>query len=247
MTHPHIHIIGAGKLGRTLSVLLTTREISHTLHMRDFPSTLSGLIYCCVPEDAIQSVAEQLVLDQHSILLHASGSLGLEILNPHTHRIGCLHPIQSFPGPEISIPTIIPATFQCHPEEYEYLWPTIQWFAELVGFELYHYTGSRLNYHTAAVISGNFATILLHQAASLLVKEGMSLKDACQLLQPLAITSIANGHKGSLSDVLTGPIARQQDALIQTQATNLSFDKDLQDLYHLMVKIAAKSRGNSSD
>ena len=240
MTHPHIHIIGAGKLGRTLSILLSNRSITHTLHRRDFPSDLSGFIYCCVPEDMIGVVANQLQLDRQSILVHASGSMGLDVLHPHTRHIGCLHPIQSFPGPETSIPTVIPATFQCHPEDHAYLWPIIQWFANLVGFELYHYTGSRLNYHTAAVISGNFATILLHQAASLLVKEGLSLEDACRLLQPLATTSIANAHKGSLSDVLTGPIAREQQTLLQVQAQNLSFDPDLQELYNLMVKIAKR-------
>lgn len=247
MTFPHIHIIGAGKLGRTLSVQLTNREVPHTLHYRTFNKDLCGLIYCCVPEDAIADVASQLTLNPDSILLHASGSMGLEVLHPHTRRIGCLHPIQSFPGPEISIPKTIPATFQCNPAEHEYLWPTIQWFAGLLGFELYHYTGSRLNYHTAAVISGNFATILLHQAANLLVKEGLSIRDACQLLQPLATTSIANAHKGTLADVLTGPISRQQDALLETQANNLSFDPDLQALYNLMVKIAAKSQEHTTD
>ena len=70
-----IHIIGTGKLGRTLSQILHEQDIHHCVYGRTFPKKLKGLVYICVSEHSIVDVATQLVYHDDVVVLHASGSL----------------------------------------------------------------------------------------------------------------------------------------------------------------------------
>ena len=230
------HIIGQGKLGRSIAALCSKNGLAYQLWGRQDKYHLEGVVYICVPEDQISTVAQQ--IEFGPIVLHSSGSLGLEALHPH-QKIGCLHPVQSFVNPTIALPeTRIPATFQGD----ETLLKSIQPFIDACGFHIFPYHGSRLSYHTAAVISGNFATILFHQAVSLLCEEGMHFDDACALLLPLAQQSLENAPKGTLAEVLTGPIARGQYPLINTQLHNLQqHHPHLAPLYDIMTKIGLNS------
>ena len=112
--------------------------------------------------------------------------------------------------------------------------------AEQLGFTVYPFMGNRLAYHTAAVLSGNFTTILFSLAKEVLNREGYSDEMAAALLYPLADQSLSNAKHGLLKEVLTGPIARKQSSLIDAQRENLIWDTDLSDLYAQFVKLANK-------
>ncbi len=234
-----IHIIGQGKLGRSISHILKKKSIIHQFHGREFKDIRDGLIYLCLPEDIIPVVAQEIQPSPKVILFHPSGSLDIDSLHPHDN-IGCLHPIQSFAGPEINIPHPIPATFQCLPSRKDVLLPLANQFAELLGFTLFPFSGSRLSYHTAAVISGNFATIIFHQAVQILVNQGVPQQAAIELLHPLAVQSIQNASKGTLQQTLTGPVIRNQLDLLHRQKENLEQDPLLQTLYEIVVKLAQR-------
>ncbi len=235
-----IHIVGLGKLGRSLSHILTTKDIPHTVHGRDFPTVMNGIVYLCVSESALSTVATKIKYFNDTIVLHASGALGLEIFPPNASQVACLHPIQSFAGPEFDIPTEIPATLLCHPKLTSDTKNAIQEFATLCNFTVYPFVGSRLTYHTTAVLSGNCTTILFSLAKELLVQEGYTTEQASDLLYALASQSLRNAKSGDLQSVLTGPIARQQHELLERQQENLQWDPSLQDLYGAFVSVAQK-------
>ena len=230
----HITIIGTGRLGSAVSTILQQNSIPHTMLGRANTYNLTGIVYICVPENAIATVANSIVPHPNVLVLHSSGSLGPETLHKHQH-IGCLHPIQSFTLPLQEIPKIIPATFQ---GDDRYL-TFVEKFASMCNFQLYKFTGDRLAYHTAAVVAGNFATILFHSAVELLNKQGFSFEDACAILHPLAVQSITNARNGALQQVLTGPISRNQIEIIEKQLQHLhTIYPELEKVYGTCVQVA---------
>ena len=235
-----IHILGQGRLGRSLAYILSQQSIPHTIYGRSFPVNVRGLVYICVPEIAIRDVAKQLTYHKEVCVVHASGSIGLDIFPVAEANIACLHPIQSFPGPDIRIPESIPATLECGQHISQTARANILTVANLLGFTVYPFLGDRLAYHTAAVLSGNFTTILFSLAKEVLKREGYSDDMAANLLYALANQSLSNAKHGSLQKVLTGPIARGQSALLDAQQENLDWDLELSDLYKQFVKLAHK-------
>ena len=235
-----IHIIGKGRLGLSLGTILTQQSIPHSIHGRSFPSDLCGIVYICVPEVAIADVAMQIEYHPDVCVLHASGSLGLEVFPMPETNIACLHPIQSFPGPQIHIPESIPATLQCGDHISDSAQTNILSFTKWLGFTVYPFLGNRLAYHTAAVLSGNFTTILFSLAKEVLQREGYSDDMAANLLYSLASQSLSNSTHGSLKEVLTGPISRSQSSILKAQKLEFGWDPDLSDLYEQFVKLATK-------
>lgn len=215
----NITIIGTGKLGCSVSTLLKISNIPHQLLGRQDEYRCAGLVYICVPESQIALVSSK--IKGAAIVLHSAGSLDADILIPHPIR-GVLHPIMSFSDPKLALPEApIPATLsglKDHPEQAE----IVNVFAQKIGFQIYPYQGSRALYHSAAVISGNFATILLHAGATVLESQGSNYQDALSLLQPLALQSVANANKGSLSEVLSGPLARGELETLDKQIKALA-------------------------
>lgn len=231
----NITIIGKGKLGASVSALLKQSNTAHKLLGRQNEYTCSGLVYICVPESQISSVASK--IHGADIILHSAGSLDENILLPHPIR-GVLHPIMSFSDPKIAFPSFpIPTTLsglENFPAETE----IVKSFAQKIGFQLYPYQGSRALYHSAAVISGNFATILLHAGASILESQGMNYQDALNILHPLALKSVANANKGPLQEVLSGPFARGELETIHKQIEALTLiDPSLADLVSVFQRV----------
>ena len=71
--------------------------------------------YCCVSDGAVAEVAS--LIPAHADrkgsgdytndvpVLHASGALDHQVLRPH-RPAGSLHPLQSFPGPDVALPPL---------------------------------------------------------------------------------------------------------------------------------------------
>jgi predicted short-subunit dehydrogenase-like oxidoreductase (DUF2520 family) len=227
-----ITIIGKGKLGRTISYILNSKSIKHSLLGRKERYRINGLVYICVPENQIEIVAKSIT--GATVVIHASGALDLKPLDGH-ECVGILHPIMTFLGPEYDIPSIpIPATCSGDKDAI----PLITSFAKQLNFTVYPYEGSRTLYHCAAVLSGNFSTILLHSAAKVLSSQGVPYEDALQMLHPLMLQSVINAPQGILKDVLTGPLQREQTEVINKQIKALNSDSpELSTLYQSFIEV----------
>jgi predicted short-subunit dehydrogenase-like oxidoreductase (DUF2520 family) len=195
-----IAIIGAGRYGRSVSTILHSKNIPHQLVLRSQSIPIVDIYYLCVPDNQLEILVKE--IPQSGVCLHAAGSKDERILNPHPCK-GVLHPIMSFPGPEIMIPsTPIPATFTGDLEAR----PAALWLGDHLGYTLFDVSGDRALYHAAAVMAGNFATVLLRMAGDLLAECGAEEPHAS--LVPLAIQSIQSAGQYPIRHSLTGPIAR---------------------------------------
>ena len=212
-----IFIIGRGKLGTSLFSLLSRGnfDVQISAHTNIPPIiTEEDLVWLTVPDDHIAAMSRKII--RCRILIHSSGSLGLDAL--YTNKSRCIvHPIMTFSGLKHEIPSPpIPATIQCDNETDLAL---IQDICQCIGFQVYHLplTASRSMYHAAAVISGNFSMLLYEMSIQLLMKCGLSETHAKQALLPLIQQGIHNLEKNSFASVITGPSVRKDKETIEMQ------------------------------
>lgn len=208
-------IVGPGRLGRSAAQILRRNGHEFVLVGRGEPIPAAFVTWLTVPDKAVESVA--MAVPSGGVVLHASGALDHDVLRPHAPA-GSLHPLMSFPGPEIGMPeTDIPAAVSGDADAIE----AALSLADLLDFSAVRVPGNRALYHAAAVTAGNFATTLMVQAGRMLANTGLTETQARTLLAPLAITSIKNAIEHG-PDALTGPVARGDDATIETHRKALS-------------------------
>ncbi|MEQ1505080.1 MAG: DUF2520 domain-containing protein [Myxococcota bacterium] len=234
-----IAIVGRGRLGRTLAPLLSAAGHAVALRAHGDPSPLEvDAVLLTVPDAAVAEVARGIPAELP--VLHTSGALGLDPLAGHPHA-GSLHPLMTFPGPEIAVPDLagVPAAVAGDPRARA----IAEALARDLGLEPFEVPGDRRLYHAAAVMAGNFATVLLAEAAEVLAAAGVDRDRAVGLLAPLALQSIRNAVHGP-ADALTGPIARGDTRTLDAHRAALGdFGLDAtRVLYDTLVKHAVRLR-----
>lgn len=204
---PRLVLVGAGRLGRSLAALLGP-EHARLVHHTD-PVPEAEIVWLTVPDRALAAVAAQ--VPPGPLLLHAAGAAGLDVLAPHTRR-GSLHPLMTFPGPEVVLPDlhgVYAAIDAAHPDDHA----LVDALARRLGLVPVHVPGPRALYHAAAVIAGNHATVLISEAGRALAAAGLEPELARRMLAPLLHASV----EGALHDpqrALTGPAARGDTATL---------------------------------
>ncbi|MBN1335820.1 MAG: DUF2520 domain-containing protein [Deltaproteobacteria bacterium] len=196
-------ILGMGRLGRTLARLLPRAGHEVLTWQRGQAVPLGEIAWITVSDDAIAQVAR--LVPPGSIVLHSSGALGVEVLRPY-RPAGNLHPMATFPGPEVAIPDLegVPAAVAGDAEAVE----AATVLAQALGLRPVRVPGDRPLYHAASVIAGNFAAVLLAEAADLLVAAGVEAGEAAGLLLPLAHASLDHAALPGHGAAITGPFAR---------------------------------------
>ncbi|MCP4807499.1 MAG: DUF2520 domain-containing protein [Proteobacteria bacterium] len=205
-----IGILGLGRLGGTLAVLLD--EAGHTVRpwRRGQPFPECDLAWITVRDEAIGEVARS--LPAGPVVLHASGATGLEGVAHHAEH-GSLHLLQSFPGVDVAVPPLsgVPAAVAGTERARE----VARTVATSLGMEPFDVPGDRRLYHAAAVMAGNYATTLLGLASELLRDAGVDADRAPALLAPLALASLRQAAERGPAQALTGPHARGDEDVIR--------------------------------
>lgn len=228
-----LDIVGPGRLGRSLFALLSTH---HDVRLLGRGDPVEGpTVMLAVPDAAIPEAAR--TVPHGCTVLHCSGTTPFEILRPH-HPAGSFHPLMTFPGPERGIPELHDVPVALSGDEH----------AVVIGRELaatlemmaIDVPGDRRLYHAAAVMAGNFATVLLADASRALVAAGISPEDAPALLAPLALESLRSAVRVGPAQALTGPVARGDEPTLDghrdaLQAAGLS---DLISVYDALTSRA---------
>jgi len=199
-----IGIVGPGRLGSSLAHLLSHTTHQVTTFTRD---DLEGRGACevlllTVPDSEIAAAARASA--RGPVVLHCSGATPVDVLRPH-EPAGSLHPLMTFPGPELGPPDLtgVPAAVAGDPRAVDIATS----LATDLGLRPFSVPGDRRLYHAAAVMAGNFATVLLADSATTLAAAGVPEDQAAGLLLPLALASLQNAGKKPVS-ALTGPAVR---------------------------------------
>ncbi|HUC36614.1 MAG TPA: DUF2520 domain-containing protein [Acidimicrobiales bacterium] len=140
-----------------------------------------------------------------TVVMHLSGSLGLDVLRPHPRRAS-LHPLVPLPNPEVGrIRLQSGVTFAVAGD------PLATTLAHLLGgWPVVVDDEHRAAYHAAACIASNHLVALLGQAERVAASAGVGL----EALLGLARAAMADVAELGPARALTGPAARGDTATI---------------------------------
>ncbi len=215
-----VFVYGAGRCGGTLARALTAAGHEVATWTRSDGGEPNGLadadvVWITVPDDAIAEVAR--VVGPHQVALHASGVLPAEALrtDANPRAVAAVHPLQSFTSESLAT-------------HVRGIWFGIQGEAEAtqIGAQLVEDMGARsflvadedakALYHAACCVASNAMVALADQAVTLFAAAGVPRADALAALTPLISGTAANLARASEArDVLTGPIARGDEATVK--------------------------------
>lgn len=230
-----VALMGQGRLGRSLALLLPERGVSVVAWRRGELVPDADLHWILVPDGAVAEVAG--LVPRGALVLHGSGALDVDVLRPHAPA-GSLHLLQSFPGPDVALPALdgVPAALAGDAEAVQ----AARRLALRLGLVPVHVPGDRRLYHAAAVLAGNLGTVLFDQACQVLAAAGVPPHRCAEALGPLAIGSVRQAVRSHPLDALTGPVARRDAATLAAHAAALrqaSLEDPLR-VHRLLVEVA---------
>lgn len=232
---PSIVVVGAGKVGSALALLLSKRgyrvigvadrdlmaakalagELKAAVSVR--PEEITGsaeIVFITTPDRVIARTAEEISakggFSDGQLVFHTSGAHSAEELGA-ARRFGAavasLHPLQSFAGVQMAIENLTGSYFALEGDAAALL-VAEQIVKDLGGRSFTIAARDKPLYHAAACIASNYLVSLLHLATGLYGNFGLSRQEAFQALMPLVQGTISNIAQVGPAPALTGPIAR---------------------------------------
>lgn len=229
---PLVGIIGAGAVGTALGaalyragwpvVAVASRDAARRERFRSLvpgarafaeaPALLDEveLIVLAVPDDAIERLAGDLRLYGGQALVHTSGVLGTEVLEPARAagtQLGTFHPLIAFADTERAVAAFRGATVAVEGDDQ--LVAHLADMAEALGATAVRLApGSKAAYHAAAVLAAGGFVALLDAIAELGSAAGLDEPGALAVYGGLIEQTLGNARALGIRAALTGPMTR---------------------------------------
>ncbi|MEO8469931.1 MAG: DUF2520 domain-containing protein [Chloroflexota bacterium] len=229
---PVIGIVGGGAVGSALGAALSragwpvgaiatrdpvrrARFQTYVPGARAFAEAVAlidavDLIILAVPDDALPGIAGSLRLYGGQVLVHTSGALGAEVLEPAMAagtQIGSFHPLVAFADVELSVEALRGATIAIEGDDQ--LATLLAEMAEAIGATAVRLApGSKAAYHAAAVLAAGGFVALLDTIVELGAVTGLDEHGSLAIYGRLAEQTLANARALGVARALTGPITR---------------------------------------
>ena len=229
---PVVGIVGAGAVGMALGVALDRAGWPvGAVASRDpvrrelFRQRVSGarafaeanalvddveLVILAVPDDMVEPVARSLRLYAGQAMIHTSGALGAEVLQPAMAagtQAGAFHPLVAFADLERALESLRGATIAIEGDDE--LAAHLADMAEAIGgVPVRLAAGSKASYHAAAVLAAGGVVALLDTIREVAGAIGLDEAGAMQIYVPLLEQTVANARALGVAEALTGPATR---------------------------------------
>jgi predicted short-subunit dehydrogenase-like oxidoreductase (DUF2520 family) len=232
----NIRIIGEGRAGGSLGVALQRVGWSvRYLHRRDdVAEAASGVnaVVIATPDTLVRSVAARIEPVDTCPVIHLSGALGLDVLEPHSRR-GSLHPLVSLPNAEIGSERLIGAWMAVSGVGTDAIASALSARTFPVLDEM------RALYHATAVVASNHLVAVLGQVERL----AQSCNVPFEAFLDLAFGSLQNVATLSPHEALTGPVARGDWTTVAKHLAALPEDE--REIYRSLAQAAARLANRS--
>ena len=234
-----VSIVGDGRLGRALAAALrhTGAEVAGPTG-RDEPIVASEAVILCVPDSEIAAAAGA-AAGRAALVGHTSGATPLAALAASGAAAFGLHPLQTFAGddPPERFHGAGCAVAGNTPQALSFATR----IAASVGMQPFPIDdAARPAYHAAASIASNFLVTLMAAAEQAAGAADIDADQARALLAPLVRSTVENWAALGPERALTGPLARGDEATVETQRHAL--EKAAPDLVSLFDELAAHTR-----
>jgi predicted short-subunit dehydrogenase-like oxidoreductase (DUF2520 family) len=274
---PTVGIVGAGPVGTALGVAISragwqvAAVASRDAGRRDrFCGLVPGarafiepeavldeveLAILAVPDDAIASVLEPLRLYSGQTLVHTSGLLGAEVLQPALaagSHIGAFHPLVSFTADvERSVASLAGATIALEGDDL-IMGMLADLAAAIGGVAVRLPRGTKPAYHAAAVLASGGLVALIDGIVTLAATAGLDERGAVAIYGRLMEQTLANARANGVAAALTGPIVRGDAGTVEAHLEVMRrLAPDAVDLYRAAaereLRIAVERRALSPE
>lgn len=201
----------------------------------------TDIVVLAVPDDAISVIITQLKLSSSVVVVHTSGSTGVDVFPESSPRHGVIYPLQTFTrNRQVSITEIPFFTEASDTETLE----LIDGLVESLGAQAYHIDSARRSVlHLSAVFVCNFVNHMLYA--------GMSTAERAQIERsvfgPLVRETLQKALDMGPSEAQTGPAVRNDISTIEKHIGLLSFSDDLMKLYRVVSDSITKQAAAKRD
>lgn len=212
-----VRVIGPGRAGSSLAAALAVRgaEVVDVLGRRDDQRHAADgvdVLVVATPDDHVAEVAAAVEPRPDTVVVHLSGSLGLDVLAPHPRR-GSLHPLVPLPDPTVGRDRLL-AGPPCAVDGD----PLVGAVARLLGARVRAVPADRRTaYHAAACIAANHIVALFGQVERVAAAAGLPVGD----FVALARAALDDVERLGPAAALTGPAARGDRATVARHRTVL--------------------------
>lgn len=264
MSRPAIAIVGAGKVGSALALLLQAKGYPVTGVASRTPASAQRLaaelgviavenpeqitleadiVFITTPDREIApasaDIAKRGGFRPGQVVAHTSGahpSHELRGVRDARALAVSIHPLQSFADVKLAKENLPGSYFALEGDEGA-LPLAHQVVEDLQGKAFTIKAEDKYLYHAAACIASNYLVALMHFSTGLYGRFGLSREEAFQAMLPLVQGTINNIGKVGPVAALTGPIARGDGSTIQGHLPALEkVGTEEHDLYSLLAK-----------
>jgi predicted short-subunit dehydrogenase-like oxidoreductase (DUF2520 family) len=214
---PRLVVVGPGRAGGAMALALAAAGWSVHAPVRRggdplVAATDADVVIIATPDATVGEVAATLAGRVDAVLVHLSGSLGLDALAGH-ERVAAVHPLVSLPSAEVGAQRLRGAWFAVAGD------PVAQRIVTaLHGRSVTVADEDRARYHAAACIASNHLVALLAQVERVAATAGVPLEPYLDLVRGTIDNVAALGPAAAL----TGPAARGDDATIAAHRAALA-------------------------
>jgi len=187
-------------------------------------SYTADLYILAVNDDAIRSVAEQLSIS-NGLLVHTSGSTGLDILDGIAAKTGVFYPVQTFSKSKAVDLRKVPIAVEGSSAD---VTGTLHSLASRISEKVLDMNSvQRRTVHVAAVFACNFTNHMYVLANKLLADQDLDF----DLLRPLIAETALKIQTADPASVQTGPAIRNDESTMNKHLELLAADGKLSELY----------------
>lgn len=195
----------------------------------EFINRDAGVYIIAIKDDKIVEVASCLKLNSN-LVVHTSGSVDMNILQPCSQHIGVFYPLQTISKEQELSFNKIPLCIECNTENAGQI---LNKLASSISEKVYTVTSEqRKILHLAAVFASNFSNHMYAIAQELLEQSGFGL----EMLKPLIKETAARIDSASPIKLQTGPAQREDFEIIKKHIEMLKNNPDLKDIYEKLTR-----------
>ena len=204
--------------------------------LTDVAASAPAVIIVSVADKAIAEVTDAIgTIGSNPLIVHTSGTVGMEALSAVSPRTGVLYPLQTFsagtPVDMASVPFFTETACEADLD-------TVDSIARLISQHVYHADAAhRRVLHIAGVFTSNFTNILLECVQTVLKDGGYGL----DVVRPLIEATVAKAFAVGPHAAQTGPARRGDFAVIDRQEAALP--PHLKEAYRVLTDLILHSHG----
>ncbi|MCF8296614.1 MAG: DUF2520 domain-containing protein [Saprospiraceae bacterium] len=215
-----------GRSEKSAKILSDKVSSNYISNIKEIPIE-SDLIIVSISDDVIKSLIQKLNFGS-TLIIHTSGTVGMEILKKSSENYGVFYPLQTFSKDKYVDFTNIPICIESNNENNLQLLYEI---GESISNDIRKINSEqRKIIHLAAVFACNFTNYLYSIADEILESEGI----AFDILKPLILETSNKIISNKPADVQTGPASRCDFEIIQKHLEQLKKKPEFKKIYDLL-------------